>query len=154
MADETLKPDKLAQQAEEYLNGWKRAKADLINYQKDERKRFEEFAQFANAAIIKDLVGSLDNLNLAIAALEKQGPVDKGIYMIRSQIADTLKRHGLEAMTVEAGGVFDPSVHEAVGEMESDYPPGAISEVLEGGYVLNGKVIRPARVKLSKGQNK
>ncbi|TSC89261.1 MAG: molecular chaperone GrpE [Parcubacteria group bacterium Gr01-1014_3] len=139
---------------EEYLNGWKRAKADLINYQKDEQKRFEEFAKFANISIIKDLVGSLDNFDLAIAALEKQGPVDKGIYMIRSQIADTLKRQGVEAMIVEAGGTFDPSFHEAVGEMESDHPPGSIAEVLEQGYILNGKVIKPVRIKLSKGQNK
>lgn len=151
MADEQ-KINNDTDKAEEYLNGWKRAKADLINYQKDEQKRFEEFAKFANISIIKDLVSSLDNLNLAIAALEKQGPVDKGIYMIRSQIADTLKRHGLEAMAIEVGVVFDPSVHEAVGEMESHYPPGAIAEVLEKGYILNGQVIRPARVKISKSK--
>lgn len=150
MNPENSELDKLKQQAEEYLNGWKRAKADLINYQKDEQKRFEEFAKFANISIIKDLVSSLDNFDLAIAALEKQGPVEKGLYMIRSSLADMLKRQGVEAVAVEVGGVFDPAVHEAVGEMESSHPPGAIAEVLEKGYILNGKVIRPVRVKISK----
>lgn len=142
----------IQKQAEEYLNGWKRAKADLINYQKDEKKRFEEFAKFSNAAMIKEMVSVLDNFDLAISAMEKQGSPDKGIYMIRTQLADALKKQGLEAMAVNPGEVFDPSVHEAVGETESDHPPGAIAEVLENGYILNGQVIRPARVKISKSK--
>ncbi len=145
--------DKIKEQAEEYLNGWKRAKADLINYQKDEQKRFEEFAKFANAALIKDLISVLDSFDLALAVLEKDGKADKGVYMIRGQLEDIMKRNGLERMPESTGNAFDPSLQEAVGEVESDKPAGTVIEEVEKGYRLSGRVIRPARVKISKSKS-
>ncbi|MEK7192133.1 MAG: nucleotide exchange factor GrpE [Patescibacteria group bacterium] len=135
---------------EEYLNGWKRAKADLINYQKDEVKRFEEVVKFSNSSIVRDIINVLDSFDLAIAALEKQGPVEKGIYMIRTQLEDALKKHGLERLIISIGQAFDTNLHESVGEIESKNPAGAIAEEVARGYLLNGRIIRPARVKLSK----
>ena len=143
---------------DDYLNGWKRAKADLINYKKDEAKRFEELIQFGSSDLIKDLIPVLDSFDLALAVLEKEGKREngstelttKGIYMIRSQIEDVLKKRGFERMTVSVGGEFDPNLHESVGEIESVHPPGSIVLEIERGYLLNGRVIRPARVKLSK----
>lgn len=135
---------------DEYLNGWKRAKADLINYQKDETKRFEEVVKFANISIVRDIINVLDSFDLAISTLEKQGPVERGIYMIRAQLEDALKKHGLERMAVSAGQPFDPNLHETIGEIESSQSLGTIVEEIEHGYFLNGKIVRPARVKISK----
>lgn len=134
---------------EEYLNGWKRAKADLINYQKDEAKRFEEVIKFSNAAMVKELISVLDSFSLAL----KNGKADKGIYMIKSQLEDTLKKTGLEKSESSVGKKFDPNFHEAVAEAESDMPAGDIIEEIESGYLLNGKVLRPARVKVSKSKS-
>lgn len=148
MENEELK--KCQAEREEYLNGWKRAKADLINYQKDEAKRFEEVVKFSNWELVRDLITVLDSFDLAIAALEKDGKVEKGVYMIRSQLEDVLRKKGLERIAVNIGKPFDPSLHEAIGEVASDQPIGTVAEEIERGYLLNGRVVRPARVKLAK----
>lgn len=138
--------------AEEYLNGWKRAKADLINYKKDEAKRFEDVIKFGNELLVRDLITTLDTFNLAVASLEKSGTVDKGIYMIKSQLEDALKRHGLEKLVVSVGEPFNPALQEAIAEVEASpsTSSGQVVEEVEAGYTLNGKVIRPARVKVAK----
>ena len=136
---------------EEYLNGWKRAKADLINYKKDEAKRFEDVVKFGNELLIYDLITTLDAFNLAIASLEKTNETDKGIYMIKSQLEDALKRHGLERLAVSVGQQFDPTLHESISEIEDQsVKSGQIVEEVEAGYTLNGKLIRPARVKIAR----
>ena len=144
------KLEKTEKEKEEYLNGWKRAKADFINYQKGEAKRFEELIKFSNQELIKDLIPVLDGFDLGIAALEKNGPVEKGIYIIRTQIEDVLRQRGLERMAVSVGQPFDSSMQEAVAVVEAKQPSGTIVEEVERGYMLNGKVIRPARVKVAK----
>ncbi len=149
--EEITELERCKSQAEEYLNGWKRAKADLVNYQKDEAKRFEEVIKFANKDFIKDLITVLDSFDLAITSLGDK--VEKGFMMIRTQLGDSLKKHGLEGMAVKIGDDFDASRHEALIAVESDAPPGAIVEVIEKGYLLNGQVVRPARVKISKERN-
>ena len=149
-ADSKEKLMQLEKERDEYLNGWKRAKADFINYQKDESKRLEEFAKFAATGIIEDIVPVLDSFDLAIAMMEKQGSAEKGVHMIRSQLEDVLRKQGLERIPFVPGAPFDPRMHESVGEMESVHPPGTIAEEAERGYRLGGRVIRPARVKLAK----
>lgn len=132
----------------EYLAGWQRAKADLINYKKDEAKRLEEFAKFAAEGVIAEAVQVLDSFDLA---LRHQMPkdVEKGIVLIRSQLEDILRRRGLEPISA-LHEKFDPAVHESVGEVASDGEEGMVVEELQKGYRLAGKVLRPARVKVSK----
>ncbi|MCL5004485.1 MAG: nucleotide exchange factor GrpE [Patescibacteria group bacterium] len=142
--------NKCQKERDEYLDGWKRAKADLINYKKDEMKRFEMMAKFSQEAIIKDLITVLDSFDLALAALEKEGKVEKGIYLIRAQLEDILKQNGLERVIISTGQPFDPSLQEAIVSVDSDKPSGAIVEEVERGYLLHGKLVRPARVKISK----
>jgi len=132
----------------EYLDGWQRAKADLANYKRDEGKRFEEFARFANADLIADIVHVLDSFDLALRH-EVPKEVERGIVLIRSQLEDALRKRGLEVIHAK-GEQFDPSLHESVGEVESKEPEGTVVEELQKGYRLAGKVIRPARVKVSK----
>lgn len=140
--------EKCKAERDEYLNGWKRAKADLINYQKDEQKRMEEFMKFANKELLRELITVMDSFDLAIATLGER--LDKGTLMIRTQLEDVLKKQGLERLAVAIGAPFDPAVHEAVAAVESTEPPGTIVEEVERGYALNGRVIRPARVKVVK----
>ena len=161
--EEETKPEEILRQAQddnefakykkerdEYLDGWQRAKAEFINYKKDEVKRFETLAKFANESIIRDLINILDSFDLAIPTLESKGKVEKGIYLIRAQLEDALKNYGLERVIVSVGNSFDPAMQEAVAVVESDKPSGTVVEEIERGYMLNGKLIRPARVKVSK----
>ena len=137
---------------DEYLAGWQRAKADFINYKKEEMIRLQEIAKYAAEDLIEEMIAILDSFDLGIAALEKAGPVEKGIYMIRAQIEDVLRKRGLERIRAKTGDPFDPEVHEAIAETESDKPAGTILEEIEVGYRLHGKIVRPARVKVSKGK--
>jgi molecular chaperone GrpE len=163
MADEpiqkNIEPDEvneklaaLEKQRDEYLAGWQRAKADFINYRKDEMKHLEEIARYGNEDLIKDLISVLDNFDLGLRSLEKQGPVEKGVYLIRSQIEDILKKRGLEKITLKPGDMFDPKVAEALSEVDADRPPGTIVEEIEPGYRLHDKVLRAARVIIAKGK--
>lgn len=149
------KPEELAKclkEKDEYLDGWKRAKADLINYKKDEAKRFEMIIKFANESLIKNLINVLDSFDLALISLGGDGDAksQKGLYLIRQQLEDALKRQGLERIIVSVGQPFDPALQEAIVGVESDKPSGIIIEEVEKGYLLNGKLVRSARVKVAK----
>ena len=142
--------EKLKKERAEYLDGWQRARAELINYKKEEAKRFDEFRKFSNEMIITELIVVLDSFDLALATLEKDGKAEKGLYLIKAQLEDIMKNYGLEKLNVSVGEAFDPMKAEAVAEIESDKPSGTIVEGIETGYALHGKLIRPARVKISK----
>ncbi len=153
--DETVglkkETEKLAKERDEYLDGWRRAKADFINYKKDELKRLEEIARFGSESLILELISILDDFDLALATLEKQGAAEKGIYLIKSRFEDILKRRGLERIKVEEGNKFNPNYHEAIiAVQEEDKEADTIAEEIEAGYMLHGKVIRPTRVKVYK----
>lgn len=145
---------KCEKQRDEYLAGWQRAKADFINYKKEELQRLEELAKYGNEVLIKDLLVILDNFDLAITAMEKAGTAEKGIYMIRSQFMEFLKKRGVEQIKVNIGDPFDPSVAEAIVHLESDEPSGSVLEEIEPGYRLHDKILRPAKVKVAKSSTK
>ena len=142
------KLEKCEAEKKEYLDGWQRARADLSNYKKDEAKRFEEFARFAAEGLIAEVVTALDSFDLAMRH-EMPKDVERGIVVIRSQLEDILRRRGLTVMQ-PLGQKFDPAYHESLGEVETDGEEGMVAEVLQPGYLLAGKVLRPARVKISK----
>lgn len=137
-----------ADQKKEYLDGWQRAKADHLNYKKDEGKRFEDLAQFVAHGLIEDLLPVLDSFDLAMGH-GMAHEVEKGVLLIRSQFEEILKRRGLEVVKITPGETFNPERHESMGEMESEYPSGMIAEEVQRGYLLRGKMLRPARVRLS-----
>jgi len=137
---------------DEYLGGWQRTKADFINYKKEEARRLEEIARYGSEDLIKDLIGVIDNFDLGLRTMEKSGPVERGIYLIRTQIEDILKKRGITKVEIKPGDEFDPMIAEAMTEVPSERPPGTIVEEVEPGYRLHEKVLRPARVILSKGK--
>ena len=134
---------------EEYLDGWQRAKADLINARKDDERRNQEFLKFANAALIFEILPVLDSFDLAFASEDSK--FSKGIFLIKMQLEDVLKKYGLEAIK-SVGEKFNLQLHEIVQEVESEKEEGIIAEEIQKGYLLNGKVLRPARVKISKSK--
>ena len=139
--------EKLKAERDEYLNGWKRAKADLINYQKDEGKRFEEMMDYSREMVISEVVPVLDSMELAL----KAEPQNDGLQRIKIQLEDTFKKYGLEKIKVSPGDSFDTNLHESVGEIElKEIESGKIAAEVSSGYKLKNRVIRPARVKLSK----
>lgn len=141
--------ERLTKERDEYLDGWQRSRAELVNYKKDEAKRIDDMMKFANSTLIRDMIMVIDNFDLAIMAMEKQGSVEQGIYLIKAQLEDILRQYGLEKMTVTIGEQFDPSKHEAIASAESELAPGSIIEEVERGYYLHGKLIRPSRVKVA-----
>ena len=135
---------------DEYLAGWQRAKADFINYKQDERKHFDDAIKYGIEGIIRETIGILDNFDLAIRTLEKSGVAEKGMYLIKSQIEDLLKKRGVEKIPIKPGDLFDPATMEAMAEIESDESPGTIAEEIEPGYRLYGKILRASRVIINK----
>ncbi len=155
VVDESELETKLAEaekQRDEYLAGWQRAKADFINYKKDEMAHLQEAVKYGSEDLIKDLISVMDNFDLGLRAMEKAGPVEKGIYLIRSQIEDILKKRGLEKIEIKVGEAFDPAMMEAMTEVENDLPHDAVVEEIEPGYRLHEKVLRASRVIVSKGK--
>jgi len=145
--------DALMKERDEYLNGWKRAKADLINYKKEEDARFREAASFATLRLVKELMNGMDSFDLALASL-KDDAAKKGISMIRNQFEEILKRQGVTRIEVQVGVPPDPRLHEAIGESELTAEQkgmeGMILEELVAGYMIGERVIRAAKVKLGK----
>jgi molecular chaperone GrpE len=129
-----------------------RKTADFENLKRRSEKEKTDFFKFALAETFRDLLGVLDNFERALAhGAEGMSGADMqaGIDMIAKQLADTLRRYGLVEIPAE-GLTFDPNVHEAIAREETtEAPPGTILEVFQKGYVLNDRLLRPARVKVA-----
>lgn len=140
---------------QEYLNGWQRAKADFINYKNDEGRRLEDTARFMTRSLMQDILPVLDSFDLAIKSygMDKTSVHEdqqKGMLLIRSLLCDVLKKRGLEAIVLTPKELFNPEKHEALDAVESEYPPGSVVEEIQKGYFLQGRILRPSRVRISK----
>ncbi len=136
---------------DEYLKGWQRSRADFANYKKEEEERFEVHDRRGKEELMRELATVLDSFDLGLMS-EGEAVEKRGMELIRNQLADVLKRRGFEKIDVSPGDEFDPNFHEAVERIDSSLPPGQIVEETEKGYVFKGKVLRPSRVKVSKGK--
>lgn len=148
--------EQLRTQAEEYLNGWKRAKADYANLQKETERRQGEFIQYANAALLHELLPLVDHFKQAFKHLPKElknSEWVKGIGHIQTHLGKILTDYGVQEITT-VGEPFDPTRHEAVEEVASDRPAGTIVEEVKTGFLMQGKVLQAARVKISSNHKK
>lgn len=152
---------KLEQEKENYLEGWKRAKADLLSYKKEIEAKIQEFVKYANEDLVFDLISVLDSLDIAISNLDeknRESPLGKGYLLLQSQLLGILKKYGLEIINPE-NEKFNPVFHEAVisenctKENCDKSDDNIVREVLAKGYLLNSKLIRPAKVKVLIHQN-
>ena len=129
-----------------------RALADFDNYRKRMAVEREQFVQFANENIIADTLPILDGFGRALEAAAKMKAgeeMHKGLALIKKQLEDVLKKHGVTE--IEAlGKHYDPNFHEAILQKEDKGPEGMILEEMQKGYALHGRVIRPSMVIVSK----
>ena len=145
------------QKRDEYLELAQRTRADFENYQKRIQRDLATERRFAQAPLASDLLAALDNLERATAAAEQageKGPLVQGVSMVHTQLLDALRRHGVTRM--EALGLpFDPNLHEAVMQQASaEHPPMTVVQVLQPGYMIHERVLRPARVAVSTATDK
>ena len=130
---------------QEYLNNWKRAEADLINYRRQETERAQALIKYGNESLIIEIIDMYDNLQLALSHTPPN--TDKnwltGITQVVKQFEQFLEKHGVKK--IEVGVAFDPSVQEAIETVEGD--DDRVEEV-RAGYTMHGKVIRPSRVRV------
>lgn len=147
---------KKAELADERLDQLMRARAEFENIKKRMNREKEEFLKFANDELLSELLPILDNFRRALDNSDESHnlkDVLKGIELIDRQLEDKLKEFGLEPVEAE-GKKFDPHFHEAVAHEETDkYPENTVTEVLQRGYTLNGRLLRPAVVKVAKAKS-
>lgn len=137
----------------EYLTGWQRARAEFQNYIKQNERETEEFRKFAAFELIQKVLPVLGSLTLASESVPEQykdEPWAKGIIQIYGQLEHILKERGVEEIKGEKGDQFNPAYQEIIGEVTQDGESGTIVEVCEMGYLLHGKVLKAARVKVVK----
>lgn len=124
--------------------------ADAENFKKRLQREKEEQCRFAVAGLVEELLVVLDNLELALSHCSGNDAcrdLFTGVDMTRAAMLDVLRRHGLSPIAVTEGTPFDPSQHEALGhEPRPDLAPGTIARVLQTGYFLKERLLRPAKV--------
>jgi len=151
---EYLKLKEDADKADENWEKLLRIQADFENTRKRMERDRQDFIKFANEGIIVELLNILDDLErtVELAQAHTQGLSNflKGVEMILAHLYDLLKKHGVRPMEAE-GKIFDPNYHEAlIQEENKDLPEHTIIEELQKGYLLNDRVIRTSKVKVSK----
>ncbi|PIQ84916.1 MAG: nucleotide exchange factor GrpE [Candidatus Omnitrophica bacterium CG11_big_fil_rev_8_21_14_0_20_43_6] len=147
----------LLEEVKKGKDGWDkmlRHQADLDNTRKRLDREKQEFIKFANEGLILDLLNVLDDLertvDLAEAGKEDLNAFVKGVEMILVHLYEMLKNHGVKPIEAE-GKIFDPNFHEALMQVENkDLPEHTIIEVLQKGYLIHGRVLRTAKVKVTK----
>ena len=148
--------DRLKAEAAENWDKFLRATAELENYRKRVAREKEELARYTSERVVAALLPILDNFERALSAAE-QHTVDStalldGLKQIQTQFRRTLEEFGLKEVIAHEGRPFDPNVHEAVSHVESaEHPEGHVIEQLQRGYKLADRLLRPARVVVSKG---
>lgn len=128
-----------------------RRAADLDNYRKRLTKETEDKVRFANQAVVKDFLPVMDNIEMALQHAEEGTPLREGIELTIKSFKDALSKHGVKEVDAEIGTIFDPAVHEAIMmDNNAEYENNAVTLCVQKGYILNDRVIRPAKVKVNK----
>jgi molecular chaperone GrpE len=140
------------QERNQFLDLLQRTRADFENYQKRVQRDLAEERRYAQKPLAADLLPVLDNLDRAVAAAKQageKGPLVQGVALVQSQFLDLLKRHGVTRIEAQ-GQPFDPRLHDAVMQQPSaEHPPNTVLQVLEQGFLIHERVLRPARVVVS-----
>jgi len=136
----------LEAERDEYLNDLKRFAADFENYRKRVTRDQASLVARAHERLVKELLPVLDDLERALEAARdsETRSVEEGVRLVHRELKAALDREGLAE--IETNGVFDPHVHEALLSQPSEAEEGSVLEVLQKGYKLGDRVLRPARV--------
>jgi molecular chaperone GrpE len=134
---------------DQYLDHLQRLKAEFENYRKRVQRDNEALVLRAGESVLESLLPVLDNMARALESAQRheEGQLIQGVELVSAQLRAVLAGHGLDEVPAAPGLPFDPHVHEAVAAQSStEYCEGLISAVLEPGYLLHGRLLRPARV--------
>ena len=137
----------LEAERDEYLDLLQRKQAEFENFRKRAARDQERLVAHAHERLVRELLPVLDDLERTLEAAERHEEVAlvDGVKLVERSLRKTLEKEGL--VEIETDGPFDPHVHEAVlAQPREDAEPGAVVDVLQRGYRLGGKVVRPARV--------
>ena len=132
---------------DEYLALAQRVQADFDNYRKRAAREQERLVAHAHERVVRELLPVLDDLERALDAAERheEAVLVEGVQLVEKALRSALEREGL--VEIETDGAFDPHVHEAMLTQERDgVDPGSVLEVVQRGYRLGDRVVRPARV--------
>jgi molecular chaperone GrpE len=123
-----------------------RLAADFENYKKRAARERQEYVQLANERLIAELIPILDDLERALDAAEEhqEAQLEEGVELVHRSLAALLAHHGVRP--IETDGKFDPHVHEALLSQPSEAEEGSVIDVVQKGYKLGERVVRPARV--------
>lgn len=138
----------------EYLSGWQRARADFVNAKRESEEKIKTSSEIAKSALMEELLPVIDSFEMAFANKESWEKVDPnwrtGVEYIYSQFLTTLEQNGLKRIDHQ-GETFDPRLHIPIGveETEKEDENEKVVEILQKGYELNGRVLRPAKVKVA-----
>ena len=147
--EEKSEDDKENEEEEAWSEKYTRLMADFQNFRKRTEKEKADVYSFANEKIMTDLLAVLDNFERALGSECRDEAYAEGMKMIFKQLSDILTASGLEEIDA-VGQDFDPNFHHAVlTDNNEDFDSGKVTEVLQKGYKLNGKVIRPSMVKVN-----
>jgi molecular chaperone GrpE len=146
--------DELAQvtrERDDYLDALQRLKAEFDNFRKRAARQQGELVSRASERLVKQLLPVLDDLERALeaAANHEEARLEEGVGLVHRALADALAKEGL--VEVETEGTFDPHTQEALLSQPSDAEEGTVIQVLQKGYKLGDRVLRPARVVVSAG---
>jgi molecular chaperone GrpE len=143
---EQVELEALRAENEELIDTLQRLQAEFDNYRKRAARDQESLVARAHERLVKELLPVLDDLERALGAAEQheEAKLEEGVRLVHRALADALAREGLAE--VETNGKFDPHVHEALLTQPSDTEEGSVIEVLQKGYRLGDRVLRPARV--------
>ncbi|MDR2422049.1 MAG: nucleotide exchange factor GrpE [Deltaproteobacteria bacterium] len=144
-------------EARKYHDLYLRALAETENVLRRARKEKEELNRYAAESLLKSLVPVLDNLNLALNYVDESIPAAKnlaeGVRMTLKLFMDVLAERGFREVEAGRGQPFDPNIHEALGqEPDPELPDLAVSREVAKGYALGDRLIRPAKVMVTKNQ--
>lgn len=140
----------LEEEKEKYLNRLQRLKADFNNYRNRTKREKKGLALEAKLELVNEILPVIDNFERALSSESDENDFKTGVEMIYKQLVNNLKSQGLKKIETE-DEEFDPKYHEAIMQVEDcDENSGIIVEEMQKGYTLEGKVIRPAMVKVAK----
>ena len=144
--EEEVDVEALRAERDEYLEHLKRVAADFENYRKRAARDQESLVARAAERLVRELLPVLDDLERALQAAEEheEARLEEGVRLVHRQLAETLRKEGLEEIATD--GEFDPHLHEALLAQPADAKEGTVIEVLQKGYRLGDRVLRPARV--------
>lgn len=141
----------LQQENQDLRNRYLRTLADFDNLRKRTEREKADFFRYATAAVLKDLLPALDNFDRGLEHSDADDEFHKGVELIYKQLYDVLYKHGLRPID-EVGVHFDPNIHEAVvREEDASVPSHSVTAILQKGYFLHDRLLRPALVKVAVG---